>query len=399
MEPYGTSNAMPRVIGEHSHHFTFDKDTGLLEMQILTMLDRGTEAVRDNNVTGIAQYHGNDQAGRDELFEYYFDVFCPALLNRNIMPFPVLLDRNWLGDWENDTIAGLDNGDRDDIYTHASNNQDHAVRILVSLAAIGPSGGICDTIRAALLADVEEWADAAPQGVWFQLFNGPENTRVCGEFGSGAPWDFTPDSMCVGSTATPTANRAWALSDLGVTMTNDEATYKARENEFFESVAEVVESKGHPRTRLIAGGVHPYVLSSAGHPRRCLGAPDPDDFDTIPENAVMSEFGVPRWNGIPLNDPDVVPRPLLWHAANLIAKKPRAMFLHSPVDGRRLGLWHTERATIDNWTAPGFKAYLIGDTKDPEPYNALQMLEDEPHLPHDIRSITALFRHMRDVLP
>lgn len=249
--------------GEHSHHFTFDQDIGLLEMQILVMKYRGTEAVRDNAVTSPAQYLDNDQASRDELLDYYCDAFCPTLLNRDIVPFPVLLDRNWLGDWTGGGggFAGMSAIQVAAIYSRANSNHDAAVRIAVNLAIFGTdSGGLCTGIRTALLEEIDEFVGRLPYGVWMQMFNGPETTRVNGQFGS-AVWDFTPASMHTVTNTSPAANRTWALNTgaLSVTMEDDEATYLALEAAFVEDVMEVVEAAGHPRNRLVPGGIHSYI--------------------------------------------------------------------------------------------------------------------------------------------
>jgi hypothetical protein len=415
-EPYGTSLVFPRVYGEHSHHFCFDKDPGVLQWQIDTLIKRGTECVRDNDITAATKYIGNTAAKRDELLEYYSGMYCEALLANGIIPFPVLLDRNftgvWAGDGEPEELpAGLESAeDMFEIWTRARYitggppaldvTYDTCNRIALNLAIFGTdSGGICAAIRAFMLNEAQEIAEACPKGTWFQAFNGPETTHVCGQFGE-CRWDFTPDDMHAGSFTEPAANRAWALSALSITMPSTESAYLAKLEDFLEDMRERLAIAGHPGDRLVPGGIHSYVLDNGTV--RSLGAPDPMDPTTIPENAVITEFGVPRYDDLPINDPDVRPRSLRQHASMLLAKQPRVMCLHGLCDSRRIDLWDVapKRRTVNNWTVEGYTEWLETpmSPKPVLPYVAYPLLVDEPHLLEEIIETSERFRHYRHVL-
>ena len=413
-EPYGTSLVFPRVYGEHSHHFCFDKDPGVLQWQIDTLIKRGTECVRDNDITAAAKYIGNTSADRDELLEYYSGMYCEALLANGIIPFPVLLDRNFTGVWTEEEPESLPAGLQTEeqmaaIWAHAQDTTpvpgldvtyDTCNRIALNLAIFGTdSGGLCTSIRTFMLNEAQEIAEACPKGTWFQAFNGPETTHVCGQFGE-CRWDFTPASMHTVSNSEPAANRAWALSALSITMPSTESAYLDELEVFLEELRARLAIAGHPGDRLVAGGIHSYVLDNGDV--RSLGAPDPQDPSTIPENAVITEFGVPRYDDLPLNDPDVRPRSFRQHASLLLSKQPRAMFLHGSCDSRRIDLWNSasKRLTVSNWTVEGYTEWLTHpiSPKPVLPYVGCPLLADEPLLLGEIISAADRFKHYRHVL-
>jgi hypothetical protein len=121
------------------------------------------------------------------------------------------------------------------------------------------------------------------------------------------------------------------------------------------------------------------------------------DPSTIPVDAIISEFGVPRYDSLPLNDPDVRPRPFRQHASLLLSKQPRLMCIHAPVDSRRIDLWNDpeKRLTVRNWTIDGYSDWLINTPRDVLPYVGCPLLADEPQLLGDMINSAERFKEYR----
>ena len=414
MEEYGQSFTFPIVYGEHSHLYTFDTDPDIRQLEIDLMKLRGTRALRENFMTGAAKYRLLDPTYAQGLMDFYTQDLVPDLLKNGVFPFLVLADRNWSGDWRSGTPFNLGSAQRDAIVdrvetvtTWTDNDRvfDRCNRIAINFAVFGSdTGSLCTDLREFLLDQIETIATACPTGTWFQLFNGPETTRVCGNF-AVEPWDFTPDTMHVSvdpPNAAPEDNRDWAFNDadLEVTMPTVEADYIELEAVFYREARARVAAAGHPPDKLILGGIHTYVLSAATRRTRSLGAPDPMDFTTIPESAVFSEFGVGRYPDVELNDPDVLPRPFREHASRILSKMPRAMFLHSPMDARQLALWETPGDTLQLWTKFFYTPWLEGSPgRKPDVNVAYHLLEDEPGLWEEMLDAARRFGLLEHVRP
>jgi hypothetical protein len=401
MSDYGTSDTFPRIIGEHNHVFCFDQDPEIRAWQIAKMKARGCRMVRDNFITGAAKYKTPQSDFADDLFEFYTEKLAPDFIANDIIPLAVLCERNWTGDWlsTSDPPVGLSNGDRATIVTyveaHGGNNSDnrndYSNRIAWNLATFGSDGGtFCSDLRAWLLDFVETFAAACPPGTYFQVFNGPETTRVCGQF-NDVPWDFTPDAMHTVSNANPGDNRSWASSSLSVTMPTVEQDYIDLELAMIEDVRDRIVAAGHPRDRLIGDGLHFYMLSNMARELRCLGASDPNDYDTIPENAVFTEVGVGRYPDVHLDDSSLEQRPALEFLTKVLLKVPRAIIFHSMVDARFLNDWISPGGTAFLWSTFAYCARLRLDNKKPGVNVAYPFIDDELFLGDEFQNAVARF--------
>lgn len=401
MSMYATSDTFPRVIGEHNHVYCFDKDPDIRALQIGLMKARGCRMVRDNFITGAAKYKSPQDTFADGLFEFYTQQLAPDLIANEVIPLVVLCDRNWTGDWTSsaDPPVGLSNGDRAKIVAYveahggnnADNRNDYCNRIAWNLATFGTDGGtFCTDLRSWLLDFVEQFAAACPRGTYFQAFNGPETTRVCGQF-VAVPWDFTPDSTHTVSNTNPGDNRAWASSDLSVTMPTDENDYYDLEEAMIEDIRDRSVLAGHPRDRLIGGGLHFYMLSNLGRDLRCLGASDPNDYDTIPENGVFTELGIGRYPDVLLDDSSLEQRPALEFLTKVLQKQPRAIIFHTFADARFLNDWIPPGGTAFLWAKFAYCERLRLDTKKPDINVAYHLIEDEPYLGEEFMNAVARF--------
>ena len=133
------------------------------------------------------------------------------------------------------------------------------------------------------------------------------------------------------------------------------------------------------------------MLNNLARELRCLGAPDPNDYDTIPENAVFTEVGIGRYPDVHLDDSSLEQRPALEFLTKVLLKSPRAIIFHTMTDARFLNDWLLPGGTAFLWSTSAYCDRLRLDNKKPDTNVAYQLIEDEPYLGEEFQKFVARF--------